>query len=240
MVRLKLSGAKAGFAAVLFFKRTLNFNPESAAKSEPRDAQRYPMAADSPRRAHLPIAGRRLPATFAHLSGTGVIIVVAGVENPDRGTLAQLEIALDAHSLVRDVQEAHAQPGANREGPGLQLRFADFDTIKAPCRCSNPWPSGPVSPPGTQTRAGKRARHDCHGLPRHRRHPATVWRAFAGQAIEGFAFRMHDFFVRSGTTPPALDILTCEEQTAEHKLGDRVPALQRSGEENAEIRRLFH
>ena len=226
---------------MLFFKRILNFNPESAAKSEQRHAQRYPVAADSPLRAHLLIAGRRLPAKFANLSGTGVSIEVAGVENTDRGTLAQLEIALEAHSLVIDVQVAHAQPGANRVVLGLQLKFADFDTKKSYLQVLEPVAIGASLTAGDP----KLVREKERGLittPYHGTGDTqlTVWRTFAGQAIEGFEFRMHDFFVRSGATPPALDIFTCEEQTAEHKLGYRVPALKRSGEENAEIRQLFH
>jgi len=226
---------------VLFFKRILNFDQASAAKSEQRHAQRYPVAPGSPLRAHLLIAGRRHPARFVNLSGTGVSIEVPGAETADRGTPARLEIALEGHTLVMDVQVAHAQPGANRVVFGLQLKFADFDTKKGYLQVLEPVAIGASLTAGDP----KLVREKERGMittPYHGTGDTqlTVWRNFAGQAVEGFEFRMHDYFVRSGPLPPALDIFTCEEQTAEHKLGYRVPALKRSSEENTEIRQLFH
>lgn len=238
---LELRNTKRKLAGVLFFKRILNFTQEAAAKSEQRHAQRYPVAPGSPLCAHLLLAGRRHPGRFVNLSGTGVSIEVPGVESAARGTPAQLEITLEPHTLVIDVQVAHAQPGANRVVFGLQLKFADFDTKKSYLQVLEPVAIGASLTPGDP----KLVREKEHGMINTPYHgigdtQLTVWRYFAGQAIEGFEFRMHDYFVRSGPIPPALDIFTCEEQTAEHKLGYRVPALKRSGEENAEIRQLFN
>ncbi len=226
---------------MLFFKRILNFNQETAAKSEQRHAQRYPVAPSSPLRAHLLIAGRRYPARLANLSGTGVSIEVPDIESTARGTPAQLEIALEAHTLVIDVQVAHTQPGANCVGFGLELKFADFDTKKSYLQVLEPVAIGSSLKAGDS----KLVREKERGMITISYHGSgdtqlMVWRNFAGQAIEGFEFRMHDYFVRSGPIPPALDIFTCEEPTAEHKLSYRGPTLKRSGEENAEVRQLFH
>lgn len=225
---------------MLFFKRILNFNPEAAAQREQRHAQRYPVAPGSPLRAHLLLGAHRHPAKFVNLSSTGASIELSPGFSAGRGTAAQLELGLDGHTLVIGVQVAHARPATDHAVLGLQLKFTDFDTKKSYLQVLEPVAIGASLTPGDPKLVREKERGKIttpyHGTGDTQ---LTVWRNFAGQAIEGFEFRMHDYFVRSGPTPPTLDIFTCEEQTAEHKLGYRVPALKRSGEENAEIRLLF-
>jgi hypothetical protein len=225
---------------VLFFKRILNFTQEAAAQREQRHAERYAVAVDSPLQARLEIGGRAHTGRLVNLSSTGVSIRLPAVLATDRGAAGRLELAMEQHTLSTPVKVAHHQPDAHHTVLGLQLLFGDFDTKKGYLQLLEPVAIGAGLRAGDPTLVRERER----GLVTTLYHGPgdtllTVWSSFAGQAIQGFEFRMHDYFVRSGATAPALEVFICEEQTDEHKLGYRVPALKRAGEENTEILRLF-
>ncbi|MEY3774902.1 MAG: hypothetical protein RLZZ129_1682 [Verrucomicrobiota bacterium] len=225
---------------VLFFKRILNFTQEAAAQREQRHAERYPVATDSPLQARLEISGRQHTGQLVNLSSTGASIRLPTELAADRGAAGRLELTLEQHTLTIPVKVAHYQPGARDTVLGLQLLFGDFDAKKGYLQLLEPVAIGA----GLRAGDPQLVREKERGLNTTLYHGPgdtllTVWSNFAGQAIQGFELRMHDYFVRSGPTPPALEVFLCEEQTAEHKLGYRVPALKRAGEENAEIIRLF-
>jgi len=226
---------------VLFFKRILNFTQEAAAQREQRHAERYPVATDSPLQARSEISGRQHTGQLVNLSSTDASISLPTELAADRGAACRLKLKLEQHTLTIPVKVAHYQPGARHIVLGLQLLFGDFDTKKGYLQLLEPWAIG-----AGRVRAGdpQLVREKERGLNTTLYHGPgdtllTVWSNFAGQAIQGFELRMHDYFVRSRPTPPALEVFLCEEQTAEHKLGYRVPALKRAGEENVEIIRLF-
>lgn len=225
---------------MLFFKRILNFTQEAAAQREQRHGERYPVAAVSPLRAEVEINGQRHAGRLINLSSTGASLSVPPTLDAERGTAGRLALTLEQHTLSAPVKVAHRQPGSGQAVLGLQLLFDEFDAKKSYLQLLEPVAIGA----GLRAGDPQLVREKERGLNTTLYHGPgdtllTVWSNFAGQAIQGFEFRMHDYFVRSGPTPPALEVFICEEQTAEHKLGYRVPALKRAGEENAEILRLF-
>lgn len=225
---------------MLFFKRILNFTQEAAAQREQRHAERYAVTVDSPLQARLEISGRSHPGQLVNLSSTGASIRLSTVLASNRGAAGRLELTLEQRTLTTAVKVAHYQPDAHHTVLGLQLLFGDFDTKKGYLQLLEPVAIGAGLRAGDPTLVREKER----GLVTTLYHGPgdtllTVWSSFAGQAIQGFEFRMHDYFVRSGPNPPALEVFLSEEQTAEHKLGYRVPALKRAGEESAEILRLF-
>jgi hypothetical protein len=234
------NGDAAIWNAVRFFKRILNFDKATAAKQEQRHAQRYPVEPTSPVRATLQLGAQSLPGRLVNLSSTGASIACAAGCTGRRGDPGQLKLNLDRHELTVAVSLAHAQVEPRATKFGLEFKFTDFDTKHALLQLLEPIAIGAGLAPGNPSLV----RESEPGLLTKQFHGPndtllTVWRKFAGQAVHGFEFRMHDYFVRSGPTPPALEIFIREEPAADNKPGYRGPALQRSGEEDAEIRQLF-
>ncbi len=224
-----------------FFKRILNFNKETVARQEQRHAERYTLIESSPLSATLTLGGRRHPGRIVNLSSSGLSLRVEEPLETPRGTAGQIELRIDAHTLTTAVEIAHTQTGGSRTIFGIQLKFEDFDTKKSYLQLLE------AVTIGLGLRAGdpQLVRDKEQGLITIHYHgpgdtQLTIWRKFVGQVIQGFEFRMHDYFVRSGAVPPQLEIFTSESQPAEHQFGYGAPDLQRSKVESAEILQLFH
>ena len=225
---------------MLFFKRILNFEKETVAQREQRHARRYEVTPASPLRATLQLGGHAHTGALANLSSSGASLQVPSTTEATRGQAGGLAFTLDAHQLTIDCEVAHVQPSGSHTTLGLALKFADYEIQKAYLQLLEPVAIGASLIPAN---AGVLRQHEPGMITEQYDGPndarLTIWRNFAGQSVHGFEFRMHDYFVRSHGTAPGLEIYTCEEQSAAHKQGYAVPALQKAGEQSDEIRQLF-
>ena len=223
-----------------FFKRILNFTRETATQQEKRHAKRYLVSPESPLLASFDLNGRQHASRLVNLSSSGVSIEIPSLLGVTSGATGQLELALDGYSLNTSGQVAHVRSDADHTTLGLELKFADFETKKSYLQLLEPVAIGESLKAGDP----KLVREKEAGLNTILYHGSgnillTVWRDIKDQAINSFELRMHEYYVRSGPTPPNLNIFTGGEQTAEHKSGIDVPELKQSREEKSEIRQLF-
>lgn len=228
-------------AAVLFFKRILNFDKEAVAQREQRHAVRHLVEPGTPLRAALRLGNHDKAVRLLNLSTGG-----AGVQLPQpmdfkRGDTCRLRLELDGHALRLDGNVAHQLAETSQTKLGVEFKFANFEEQKGYLQLLEPVAIGASLKPGNP----KLVRQKEAGLLTKQYHGSsdtllTVWRHFAGQAVHSFEFRMHDYFVRSSTQPKVLEIYTCEDQEHVQKQGYGVPALKRASDQREEIRQLFH
>lgn len=225
---------------MLFFKRILKFDKKAVEERAQRRDVRHTVEPGSPVRAAIRSGHHDEPVKLLNLSGHGAAIELGPKGVHRRQDPGELRLELGKRSLRLDTVVAHVLTESTRIKLGLEFKFANLDEQKNYLQLLEPVAIGASLKPGNP----KLVREKEAGLlTKQYVGPGdtllTVWRQFAGQAIHSFEFRMHDYFVRSSSTPKVLEIYTCEAQAHEQKQGYDVPALKRATDQSTEIRQLF-
>jgi hypothetical protein len=225
---------------MLFFKRILNFDKQEVAKRDLRHALRYTVEPNTPLRTSLRMGNHDQPVTLLNLSSNGAAIQLSEPADYHRGEVCRLRLVLGRHALRLDVTVAHQLTETGRTMLGLEFKFANFEEQTNYLQLLEPVVIGASLKPCNP----KLVRQKEAGLlTKFYVGPddtlLTVWRKFAGQAVHSFEFRMHNYFVRSSSTPHVLEIYTCDELVPGQKQGYGMPELTRATKQSAEIRQLF-
>jgi hypothetical protein len=227
-------------STVLFFKRILKFDLQEVAKQDLRRAQRYTVEPTTPLRTSLRMGNHDQPVKLLNLSSSGAAIQLSEPANYRRGEACILRLVLGRRALRLDATVAHQLAETTRTMLGLEFAFANLEEHKCYLQLLEPVAIGASLKPGNAKLVRQR---EAGLLTKIYVGPddtlLTVWRNFAGQAVHSFEFRMHNYFVRSSSTPHVLEIYTCDDQGHEQKQGYRVPELTRATNQSAEIRQLF-
>uniref|UniRef100_UPI00404A9D00 PilZ domain-containing protein n=1 Tax=Cephaloticoccus sp. TaxID=1985742 RepID=UPI00404A9D00 len=221
---------------VVFFKRILNFNPQSADQREKRHHNRYDLPSGSPIQCSITHGTQNLSCSINNLSSNGASLVVKPDVSLRKGDTIKVTLKLESQSLTTAANIVHTRTTNSDLTVGLVFEFADFEARKAYLQLLEPVSIGvslsnrPV--PSRDTEPG----YDTicfHGINKTL---LTVWRDQEHMAITGFEFRMNDYYVRNGKEPHKLAIYVSAPESS--SLYDGVE-LKRTDLETAEVRQLY-
>ncbi len=237
--RLEPSPRFAYFTPVSFFKRILRFKKETIQQQELRHAQRYPIAAESPLQCVVQLGSRYRSAQPLNLSGSGVSLRLPKDVEVTRGQTCRITFAVEKYQLPVNATIVHLRRDDRHVTIGFSLQFSDFENQQAYLQLLDPIAIGTTLAP----LANDGLRFAEPGIITDRyESPAdaqlTVWRSFAGQALLGFEFQLHENYVRCRGTPPQLEVYT-STGTAPVLPGYNAPTLRKAGDKSADIRRHF-
>jgi hypothetical protein len=230
---------------VPFFRSILDFKRDAVKQREQRLAQRYAVGAGFPLQATLILLGpggrpRELSGVITDLSITGANIRLPADAAAMRGERCSLRLVLGPHNLAIDGTVAHFRAGPPHSGCGLALRFEDFNAQKSYQQLFETVALGASLAPAP-TELVRQDAPDEHKEQYRGDEEAqlTVWRRAPGGPINGFEFRMLEYFARGNTLGPELEVYSQEQVKDEHKSRYPAPALHSLAERRDEIRQLF-
>ncbi|MBI2517382.1 MAG: PilZ domain-containing protein [Opitutae bacterium] len=228
-----------------FFRSILDFKRDTVNQREQRLSQRYNVGAGFPLQATLILLGpggkpRELAGVITDLSITGANVQLAPDVTAMRGERCSLRLVLGPHNLVIDGTVAHFRAGPPHASCGLALRFDEFNTQKAYQQLFETVVLGASLTPAP----AELVRQDAPGEHKEQYRgdeeaQLTVWRAAPGGAINGFEFRMLNYFARGNKLRPVLEVYSQEEVKDEHKAHYPAPALHSLRERSNEIQQLY-
>lgn len=228
-----------------FFRSILDFKRDTVDQREQRLSQRYNVGSGFPLRATLILLGpggrpRELAGAITDLSITGANVQLAGDATAARGERCSLRLVLGPHNLVIDGTVAHFRAGPPHASCGIALGFEEFNTRKSYQQLFETVVLGASLTPAP----AELVRQDAPGEHKEQYRgdeeaQLTVWRNAPGGAINGFEFRMLNYFARGNKARPVLEVYSQEEVKDEHKARYPVPALHSLAGHSDEIRQLF-
>lgn len=228
-----------------FFRSILDFKRDTVQQREQRLSQRYAVGSGFPLKATLALPGaagpaREFPGVVTDLSITGANVQLPATAAAARGESCSLRLELGPHNLAIGGAVAHFRAGPPQASCGLALRFDEFNTQKAYQQLFEAVALGASLAPAP----AELVRQDAPGEQKEQYRgdeeaQLTVWRRAPGGPINGFEFRMLEYFARGNSLGPVLEVYSQEQVKDEHKAHYPAPALHSLAERSDEIRQLF-
>ena len=183
---------------MLIFRRIFNFEKAKVEQLEKRLNQRYAIGPAFPLEATLHYAGRDYSVKILDVSSNGVGVLVAPGTALAAGHNIRVDLVLGQHQLEIEARIAHLKPRENGIYLGLGLIFGEFELQKTYLQLLQPVVIGqslkPMVPELVMQDEPLFVKQIFIGEP----DSLLTVRAeqTAGQPLQSFDFRMHDYFCR--------------------------------------------
>ena len=219
-----------------FFRRILDFTPQSAAQTEKRHTSRYDLPLGSPIQCTLTQGEAAWSCQINNLSCTGANLLVKGKANLQPGDHVQVRFDWDEHYFSTPAKIVHTQTDRDIPAVGLAFTFSDFEARKTYLQLLEPISIGV----GLSSQA-QRVQATEPGFETIRYHGIgqtllTVWRHTEDGMLTGFEFRMNDYYVRNDLDRHILKIYV---SARDHSALDEGIELQRTDQASEEIKLLY-
>ncbi len=220
------------------FGRIFRVAPSDVEQAEQRLAKRYVIPADSPLRAEIVVGLSAFPVEIMNISTSGIRVVLVGDRPIAPGARCTVRLLVEDMVFKQISIVANVNLTGGNTQVGLKYDENKFEDRESLIQLLEPIEVGnslkEVDAANlTQTEPGLVARRFFSAGSTY----LTLWRNIEDDALQGFEFRIHDFFVRNGATPPQLRIYRDDGTQA---FGYSAPTLQQSNAESREMTRYFN
>lgn len=220
------------------FGRIFQIEPGDVSQAEKRLAKRYDIPADSPLKAEIVVGLAAFPVEIMNLSATGIRVVLAGDRPIAPGARCTVRLLVEDMVFKQISLVANVNLTGGSTQVGLQFDENKFEDRESLLHILEPIEVGyslqEVDAANlTQTEPGLVARRFFSASSSY----LTLWRSLEDDSLQGFEFRIHDYFVRNGASPPRLKVF---KDDATQAFGYAAPTLQQSNEVNREMTRFFN
>lgn len=220
------------------FGRIFPVEPSDVEQAEQRLAKRYAIPVGSPLRAEIVVGLTAFPVEIMNISTSGIRVVLEGDRPIAPGARCTVRLLVEDMVFKQISIVANVNLTGGRTQVGLQFDENKFEDRESLIQLLEPIEVGhslkEVEAANlTQTEPGLVARRFFSAGSSY----LTLWRNMEDDSLQGFEFRIHDFFVRNGTKPPQLRVYRDDGTQA---FGYSAPTLQQSNAESREVMRFFN